>query len=268
MSAEATASMLMFAGYLVAGLSHAAYLYDSDWRRTAAWTARAVLALHTVALWSHLAGRPRPFLSLYDTTLLLSWASLSAYLVADLRWSLRGIGALLMPALLGLLAASAGAPAGGGPAVAVTGGPRLLWHVGPTVLSYALFGLAALGSVAYLALESQLKRRDFRRLFFRLPSLETLDRLGRQLVSLAFPLLSVGIATGLYWATEAWPGNFYADPKLIFTGLTWLVYGGYLALRARGWRGRRAAWLNCSAFALVLVNYFVINLFFTEWHGL
>lgn len=268
MSAEATPSMLMFTGYLVAGLSHAAYLYDVEWRRTAVWVARALLALHTVALVTHLTSAAEPFGTLYGTTLFLAWAALGAYVLVDARRPLRAVGAMLMPILLALLIASAGAPAGAGPAVPATGGPGLFWHVGLTVVSYALFAVGSLTSIAYLALEKQLRRREFRRLFYRLPSLETLDRLGAQLVGLAFPLLTLGILAGLTWARAAWRGDFYADPKLSWTAVNWLLYAGYLLARLRGYRGRRAAWLNCAAFAGVLVNYFVINLFFSEWHGL
>ena len=48
---------------------------------------------------------------------------------------------------------------------------------------------------------------------------------------------------------------------------TWLIYGAYLHARvARGWVGRRAAWLLVVGFASVLLTFFG-NLFFSGLHS-
>jgi len=83
------------------------------------------------------------------------------------------------------------------------------------------------------------------------PPLASLDRLSARMILLALPALTLGIGAGLVRLEED-GGDF--DALMLFTGVTWLAYGGYLALRARaGWRGRRAAYVALTGFALVIV---------------
>ena len=66
------------------------------------------------------------------------------------------------------------------------------------------------------------------------------------LVAFAFPLLTVGLAAGRHRAplTGGLHPALGADPKVLASVVTWLVYGLYLALHAVAhWRGPRANYL-------------------------
>lgn len=269
MAAEALPYAAMFTGYILAGLSHAAYLRHKGWKRTAVWMARAALLIQTLVLLERWSRAREPFATLFDTTLFLTWLALLAYILAEMLWPVGAVGAVMLPILLLLMLISLGLPGGEGPRVPVVGGAQLLWHVVTAVASYALFALAFFLSVAYLLLERQLRQKEFRLFFHRLPALEALDALAYRVVLVAFPLLTLAAASGLKWAREAWRGDFYRDPKLGWTAATWSIYAAYLLLRgALGWRGHRGALLNVCGFLAVMFNYLVINPFFSRWHGL
>ena len=56
---------------------------------------------------------------------------------------------------------------------------------------------------------------------------------------IGFPLLTLGVALGAYWAYSAWGRYWGWDPKETSALVTWLVYAGYLHARnLRGWKGQ------------------------------
>ena len=99
------------------------------------------------------------------------------------------------------------------------------------------------------------------------PKQEVLDRLGYRAVVIGFPLDTMVLVLGAVWAEIAWGSYWSWDPKETASLVTWLIYGGYLHARvARGWTGRRAAWLLVIGFASVVLT-FVGNAFFGGLHS-
>ena len=49
-----------------------------------------------------------------------------------------------------------------------------------------------------------------------------------------FPLLTLMIAAGAYWANRTWGSYWSWDPKETWAAITWLVYAGYLHMRGQG----------------------------------
>src|SRR4030095_5923977 len=97
-------------------------------------------------------------------------------------------------------------------------------HVTLAILGNAVFGLAFSARLLYLVQERQLKAKKAHALCRRLPSLETLDELNYRSLSWGFPLLTLGILTGIIWAEHVW-GQFWVwEPRLIFSTLTWILY--------------------------------------------
>src|SRR5450755_5113621 len=106
----------------------------------------------------------------------------------------------------------------------------------PFILSALVGGIFA--NLLYLLL--LWRRADLERL---LPDADALDRITYKTICIAFPLLTLMIAAGAYWANRAWGSYWNWDPKETWAAITWLVYAGYLHMRiTRGWRGRRAAY--------------------------
>ena len=130
----------------------------------------------------------------------------------------------------------------------------------PTALAASPFILAALvggifANLLYLLL--LWRREDLERL---LPSSENLDRITYKTICIAFPLLTLMIAAGAFWANRAWGSYWNWDPKETWAAITWLVYAGYLHMRiTRGWRGRRAAYFAILGFTVVMFTFFGVT---------
>jgi ABC-type uncharacterized transport system permease subunit len=124
----------------------------------------------------------------------------------------------------------------------------------------ALVGIAAFvlnfaGAIMYLLQEHQLKARRPGTFYYRLPDLETLDRLTYRTLVLGFPFLTVALLLGAVWARAAWGSVFAFDPLAIFSLLAWGIYAAILAGRAMGtWRGRRAAYFAIAGFATLILT--------------
>jgi cytochrome c-type biogenesis protein CcsB len=131
----------------------------------------------------------------------------------------------------------------------------------PFLLAGMVAGLLA--SLLYLLLYW---RRDGLELM--LPNAHTLDRLTYKTVGLGFPLLTLMIATGAYWANQTWGSYWSWDPKETWALITWLVYAGYLHMRiTRGWRGRRAAYFAILGFAVVIFTFFGVTYLLPGLHA-
>jgi len=131
----------------------------------------------------------------------------------------------------------------------------------PFILSALVGGIFA--NLLYLLL---LWRRDD--LEKHLPDAEALDRITYKTICIAFPLLTLMIAAGAYWANRAWGSYWNWDPKETWAAITWLVYAGYLHMRiTRGWRGRRAAYFAILGFAVVMFTFFGVTYLLPGLHA-
>lgn len=133
------------------------------------------------------------------------------------------------------------------------------WFVFHT--SIAMAGVAALAvsfamSLLFLVKERALKNKRSLRVLAMLPTLEALDRLGFQALLYGFPLLTLGIATGMVYSSAVHNRLWIWGPKEIFPVIAWAVFAGILWARfARGVRGRRSAILAIAGFAFALLAF-------------
>jgi ABC-type uncharacterized transport system permease subunit len=69
-------------------------------------------------------------------------------------------------------------------------------------------------------------------------------------------LLSAGLASGSLYLRQARGAWFVADPFVIYSCVTWLLYGGLLlaAWQFRQ-RGRRLAWGSVLGFAVLMLTF-------------
>jgi cytochrome c-type biogenesis protein CcsB len=131
----------------------------------------------------------------------------------------------------------------------------------PFILSGLVGGIFT--SLLYLLL--LWRRADLERL---LPSPDDLDRITYKTICIAFPLLTLMIAAGAYWANRTWGSYWSWDPKETWAAITWLVYAGYLHMRiTRGWRGRRAAYFAILGFAVVMFTFFGVTYLLPGMHA-
>jgi cytochrome c-type biogenesis protein CcsB len=131
----------------------------------------------------------------------------------------------------------------------------------PFILSGVVGGIFA--SLLYLML--MWRRADLEKL---LPTSDALDRITYKTIGIAFPLLTLMIAAGAYWANRTWGSYWSWDPKETWAAITWLVYAGYLHMRiTRGWRGRRAAYFAILGFAVVMFTFFGVTYLLPGLHA-
>jgi len=131
----------------------------------------------------------------------------------------------------------------------------------PFILSGLVGGIFI--SLLYLLL--LWRRPDLERL---LPSADNLDRIIYKTIGIAFPLLTLMIAAGAYWANQTWGSYWNWDPKETWAAITWLIYAAYLHMRVtRGMRGRVAAYFAIGGFAVVMFTFFGVTYLLQGLHA-
>ncbi|MEZ4298720.1 MAG: cytochrome c biogenesis protein CcsA [Polyangiaceae bacterium] len=189
---------------------------------------------------------------------MLSVAALLAvaiYLPARRRFRIESLGLLVAP--LGL-AFVMGTFLLGRPEPEAHASPLFIaLHVLSNLLGVALFLLAGGAAVLYLVQDRRLKNKRTP-MGRNLGALETLDLAVHRFLIAAFPMVTLGIVTGTYWARKLETGSPDEVMRAIFGYATWLLIAGVLLLRAAaGWRGKRAAYgtilgLGCALTVLVI----------------
>jgi cytochrome c-type biogenesis protein CcsB len=130
---------------------------------------------------------------------------------------------------------------------------------------FILSGLVGAIFISLLYLLLLWRRTDLERL---MPSAEVLDRLTYKTIGIAFPLLTLMIAAGAYWANQTWGAYWQWDPKETWAAITWVVYAAYLHMRVtRGMRGRWAAYFAVAGFAVVMFTFFGVTYLLPGLHA-
>jgi ABC-type uncharacterized transport system permease subunit len=188
--------------------------------------------------------------------LVLGWFVLTLHLILWFRSDVRA-AALVLPPVAALMVLSAFLFGAG--ATQETGLRTQGWFVFHT--SVATAGVAALAvsfamSLLFLVKERALKSKRSMRVLKMLPTLEALDRLGFHALLYGFPLLTLGIATGMVYSAAIHNRLWIWGLKEIFPVIAWTVFAGILWARfARGVRGRRSAILAIAGFAFALLAF-------------
>ena len=258
------------ASYLFGSAAYGAFLMLRFPVLSAAGRAATVLAvvLHTLAIGLHCARvHQTPFTTPAETLSASAWTIALAYLVLEmlLKPKPTALGAIALPAAF--LCLFAGAFLGTThPAALDTADAPLLnsrlvsLHILAILLAFGLLVLAFGCAALYLTQYRLLKRKRLSGgLFGKLPPLASLDHLAFALVAFAFPLLTIGLAAGFVEAlTGGLRGLWGADPMVLTSVVTWLVYGTYLTLHAAAqWRGPRANYLLLGGLLAAVITYFI-----------
>jgi ABC-type transport system involved in cytochrome c biogenesis permease subunit len=119
----------------------------------------------------------------------------------------------------------------------------------------------------YLMLYHKMKATQFGVIYKKLPTLETLERMTFTAVTIAFLVLSLAILFGFIWLYRAIDNPNYFDPKLIGTGIIWVMYGFFIVARTQyKWKGRKGMILSIIGFLISLFSMTIINIFFSGFH--
>lgn len=222
--------------------------------RLAALATLAAWAAHSIALVARAieVGGP-PLATLSDAVSVAVWVVVLLEMIVERQYRVPVLGAFVLPiVLLFTLKASVARPPALDPAL----DSAWIWvHIGLALVGIAAFVLNFAGAIMYLLQERQLKVKRPGTLWYRLPSLETLDRLTYRTLALGFPFLTIGLVLGALWARAAWGSVFAFDPLASLSLVAWVIYAGTLAGRAAaGWHGRRAAYFALLGFAALVLT--------------
>lgn len=271
-------SVLCFAGtYALALASDLVRLFVRSagrWSLTVGLTALG-WAVHTAYLansaWHNLDW---PVASMRESLLVLAWvlAAIDLYLILRSPRPI-AVGVFVLPVVIAL--STFAGVTGRHESWVSWGGPMRFWiavHVTFQVLGAVATCVAFAAGLMYLAQVRRLKRKRPSRTGLPLPSLEQSDRLNRAAISVAFPLLSFGLAIGgaLIVATRhaGTPVLSWSDPKVLSSLALWVVFAVLLHARYRPeMRGRRVMVLTAVAFGFLLFAWVGVGLIFPTSHG-
>jgi cytochrome c-type biogenesis protein CcsB len=265
---HASAFNLAVVGYVCATGLALAYLVQREEivHRLASLATLAAWALHTLGLISVAieTGRP-PIGTLAESVSTAIWVVVLLDLWVERR--VKVLGAFVLPVVL-ILSFKTMVRASGLAQIGPTLGSAWVWvHIALATIGIAAFVMNFAGAVMYILQERQLKAKRPGAFYYRLPALETLDRLTYRMLALGFPFLTVGLILGALWAGTAWGSVFTFDPMALFSFVAWVIYAATLAGRAAaGWHGRRAAYFALMGFAALVVTLGA-GLFLPGRHG-
>jgi ABC-type transport system involved in cytochrome c biogenesis permease subunit len=227
-----------------------------SWYATFLTGAAFVLLTASVGLHSSSAEGSRLF-GPYSLVL-AAWALVFVYFVVEHLVELKVYGVVLVPVALVLLVVAQLLIPGSAGLKPSAEEARLLanWrvtvHVVLIVFANAGFAIGAAASAAYLMLEAQLKKHRTSTLFKRLPSLAQTDLVARRAIMWAYPAYTAGLLLGVLRAIETDVGGWWADPRVMLSGLVWAVFIAYIYLHyGRNASGRTTAWLALAGLVLV-----------------
>ncbi len=245
-------SALLALGYLLSPAR-----YHSRYANSAAIAAFIFLTVFFLLRW-HSVGF-MPVTNLFESLSFFIWSVTLTYLLVECFFDLPSLSSFLLPCITVFAVVAmflAQAPGAMDPKL-MSGWFYL--HVGFAFVGYATFFIAFATSIMYLLQQKQLKsKKSFNSVFSRLPSLEVLDRLNQKLINMGFPLFVFAIFIGIYWAhvSKILGPNWPDDPKVVFTGITCLLYAALFHIRLLSVaRGKRVAQLTIIAFVFVVLTF-------------
>jgi ABC-type transport system involved in cytochrome c biogenesis permease subunit len=196
-----------------------------------------------------------------NSLVLAAWALVLVYFFVEHVVRLKVYGAVLVPVSAVLLVIAQILGVNTVTTVMLTAAQRqqlsnwtVALHVGIIMLANAGFAVGAAASAVYLVQENQLKRHKANNLLRRLPSLAQTDNIARRSIAIAFPAYSAGLLLGVTRAIETVGATWWLDPRVMLSGIVWVVFALYLFFRyGRGVTGRHAAWIAIVGLVFVVI---------------
>jgi ABC-type transport system involved in cytochrome c biogenesis permease subunit len=232
-------------------------------RRVYRWLAAGFGTAGLLAHGLFLAVQRPPLASPFGSLLVLAGILAVFYLEGSIHHRRQAWGAIVLPVVFGLtiLAAVCGPPDSateGTSSFSLPQGDAVWGLIHGSLLLLAAVGIcvAFVASVMYLLQVHRLRSKLPPGKGLKLLSLERLEVMNRRAINWAFPLLTAGVALGVFlMVLHPEQLGSWTDPKIVGTALLWLVFVLLFYLR-RGHhlRGRSLALLTILAFTLLLAT--------------
>ena len=211
-----------------------------------------------------------PLTNLYESLVFFALTVAIVYLLMEKKFGIKTAGAFVTPFPFIIMAYASLNSNEIQPLVPALQSNWLISHVVTCFVGYAAFAVSFGVSILYLfkvKAETRGPKKGSTTLDF-LPSSELLDEVGYKTIAIGFPLLTIGIITGAFWANVAWGTYWSWDPKETWSLIVWLIYAAYLHARiTKGWRGKKAALLSIIGFTATLFCYLGVNLVLSGLHS-
>ena len=200
-----------------------------------------------------------PYTTSFEVALFLSWLMVVVYILTELKYKIKDLGAFVIPLVFIVLLFSAFLSK---ETALVPESEVRFWltmHRTLSIMGYAAFSIAFAAGIMYLIQEHQVKTKKLGIMYFRMPSLEVLDNLNFKVIMVGFPLFTLGFMTGSIQNTEMNQPFFSWDlTRTLPLVATWLIYCLiFFGRMAVGLRGKKAAQGAIFGFITVIGTYFL-----------
>ena len=228
-----------------------ASLRTQPWERAAIFIA---LAIQGVGLYDGLFGASGMRFSFSFALSLMLWLAVLIYWFEGFHSPLDGLQPLVLPLAALCAALPVVFPQLRVIAHADAWGFKL--HFMAAMLAYSLFTLSALQAVFMGFAERKLHHKELSRHLASLPPLLTMEVLLFRMITVAFALLTLALASGIVFSEEIFGKALVFDHKTFFAFVAWGIFGALLiGRRTYGWRGRIALRWTLAGFIVLLLAY-------------
>lgn len=214
----------------------------------------AALLLHGNVLYGELFGGGGMRFGFSTALSLMLWLAVLIYWVESFHARLEGLQPLVLP--LAALCTLLPGLFPGQHVLANVSSAMFRVHFFIAMVAYSLFTLAALHAIIMAVAERRLHRGELTRPLASLPPLLTMESLLFRLITIAFALLTLTLASGIAFSESVFGKPLAFNHKTIFSIISWLIFAALLIGRhVRGWRGRTALRWTLAGFVALLFAY-------------
>ena len=156
-----------------------------------------------------------PLTNLYESLVFFAWTIAIVYLSMERKFKIKTTGAFVTPFPFIIMAYASMNPNEIQPLVPALQSNWLISHVVTCFVGYAAFAVSFGVSFLYL-FKVKAENRPAKNpggLLNYLPASDLLDEVGYKTIAIGFPLLTIGIITGAFWANVAWGTYWSWDPR-------------------------------------------------------
>lgn len=210
--------------------------------------------LHALALYSALFAHGGMQFSFSLALSLMLWLAVVIYWLESFHARLEG----MQPMVLCLAAAGALSPLLFPKAHSLQHAQNMGFrlHFLAAMSAYSLFTVSALHVIFMGFAERRLHRRTISRVLASLPPLLTMEALLFRMVAIAFALLTLALASGIFFSEAIYGKPLGFDHKTLFAFVSWSIFAALLTgRRFYGWRGKTAQRWLLSGFGTLLLAY-------------
>jgi ABC-type uncharacterized transport system permease subunit len=264
------ASIFISAVYLLIAALYIALFYTERpvYHKLARYLTLAIISVHLVSVvYAGIVEGRIPLTSTYRVISFLTMIIAGIYIFVEHRLRARSLGAFVFPLIFIFHVISYFGFGVISQELDIFKTPIFWLHIISSLCGYSAFVYSMVLGVMYLYLFYSLKKRNLRVMYDRLPPLEPLEKMigTSQIGGLCF--LTLGIIGGALMAQREWNQIPVGDPKILLTGLIFVIYLVNVILKFLfRWSGKRMAYMAVLGFCILMFVFVGVNFIFPTMH--